>query len=302
MGEFDGSAYWRMLEEIRRAEQQQRQIDEATRYARVVDDSVRRAIEERRKFDDDLRHVRQIDDSFRRDLERQRQIDAAAKYWRLYDELGIARRQADLMALPLVSSVLDTYLERQRKMSAVEQMAFGQLRQAELDWLLRTSISPYPNIAALNRATASGAREALYGRLNIGLSRAGLLAEVELDDESDDGKGDQSSVESQLIEVIPAEALDALRRVEFVPFSLLSAAVRDPKMLLGVTPRTFEQFVAELISRLGITDVILTPERADGGRDVLGTVKAAGISLIVAFECKRYALCETLSRPRVLEI
>jgi HJR/Mrr/RecB family endonuclease len=44
-----------------------------------------------------------------------------------------------------------------------------------------------------------------------------------------------------------------------------------------------------LVSRLGIDDVLLTPERADGGRDVIGTKRVLGIPLILAFECKRYA-------------
>jgi HJR/Mrr/RecB family endonuclease len=77
--------------------------------------------------------------------------------------------------------------------------------------------------------------------------------------------------------------------VEFVPFSLLSQVVARPKTLFDLTSRTFEQFVAELVSRLGIDDVLLTPERADGGRDVIGTKRVLGIPLIFAFECKRYA-------------
>lgn len=224
---------------------------------------------------------------FRRVQEHQRQ----------FDEVSRVSRQ--LMKMPYSIDQITSHLPQWDRLLSVQHAIdqVHQLRQSpmeevmsqqgrQLEQILRFSVQPFPDLTTIGRAPLQRIFDA-YNHLNFGLANAALLAEVELEEEPDDR--DAIEVESQLVEVVPAEALDALRRVRFVPFSLLSKVIARPKTLFDLTPRTFEQFVAELVSRLGIDDVLLTPERADGGRDVIGTKRVLGFPLILAFECKRYA-------------
>lgn len=285
MSGSDGSFYWRMLEDIRRLEEQQRRLDQITRHQAIFDDPVRLALEQQNRLEQAVRRSQIVDEPFRRGIEQQRQIDEATSRWRIFDELQIARRQSDFMSLLPVQRALQD-LGRLPRMSSLDDSLVRRFGEAER--LLRLSANPYPDVPSLDLGAADQAFRARFGRINTGLYDAGLLAEVEFGGDPDSAVADATEIENQLIEVVPAEALEALRRVEFVPFSLLMAAVTNPRILFDVPPRTFEQFIAELMSRLGVQDVILTPERADGGRDVIGTVKVADIPLILAFECKRY--------------
>jgi len=213
-----------------------------------------------------------------------RQIDALMKVPRLIDQLSSADHLRQWGRLLSVQQAIDEV--HQLRQSPLEEVIAQQGRQ--LEQILRLSVQPFPDLAAISRASFQQEFFDAFNHLNLGIANAALLGEVELESE-EPAEGDAVEVESQLVEVVPAEALDALRRVRFVPFSLLSRVISRPKTLFDLTPRTFEQFVAELVSRLGIDDVLLTPERADGGRDVIGTKRVLGIPLILAFECKRYA-------------
>lgn len=53
-------------------------------------------------------------------------------------------------------------------------------------------------------------------------------------------------------------------------------------------PRAFEVFVASLVEQLGFENVQLTPAAKDQGRDVLAIKKVHGLSILFAFECKRF--------------
>ena len=94
---------------------------------------------------------------------------------------------------------------------------------------------------------------------------------------------------AQLVALAPADALSDLEEVSFAPLRWLDAALRDPHVMLQLGPREFEEFTAALVERLGISIVQLTSTKADGGRDILGTVCTAGLEFVVALECKRYS-------------
>lgn len=85
------------------------------------------------------------------------------------------------------------------------------------------------------------------------------------------------------------EAKSALISVDSLPLWLIARIMRSPSEVKNLTPRQFEEFVAEILSQLGFSDVILTPRSGDGGKDVIASHQVNGIPLSFYFECKRYA-------------
>jgi restriction endonuclease Mrr len=77
--------------------------------------------------------------------------------------------------------------------------------------------------------------------------------------------------------------------VDRLPLRLLSRILKNPSEVRGITPRQFEEFIAELLSELGFNNVILTPRSGDGGKDVIASHSVQGIPLTFYFECKKYA-------------
>ncbi len=62
----------------------------------------------------------------------------------------------------------------------------------------------------------------------------------------------------------------------------------NPKLLYELTPRGFEEFVAEVLDRLGYT-VTLTPASKDGGKDIYAARKDHLGNFLYVVECKKYA-------------
>jgi len=85
------------------------------------------------------------------------------------------------------------------------------------------------------------------------------------------------------------EEKSALISVDGLPFRLVAKIMRSPNEVKNLTPRQFEEFVAETLAQLGFTDVILTPRSRDGGKDVIASRQMNGIPLSFYFECKKYA-------------
>lgn len=81
----------------------------------------------------------------------------------------------------------------------------------------------------------------------------------------------------ELIEVVHASWDRVLRDIATRPHS-----IHD------LTPRQFEEFMAELLEREGM-NVTLTPPSKDGGYDILATSKSQFGSHLYLVECKRYA-------------
>lgn len=85
------------------------------------------------------------------------------------------------------------------------------------------------------------------------------------------------------------EQESALVSVDSLPLHLIARILRAPHEVKNLSPRQFEEFIAETLSQLGFTDVILTPRSRDGGKDVIASHKVNNIPLSFYFECKHYA-------------
>lgn len=155
---------------------------------------------------------------------------------------------------------------------------------------MAASMRPFLDLAGID---ALGTSQALA--FNEGISeaikQATFLAELTLEADAlgDDEASTAQEAEEQLVEIVPADALEKLRRVEFLPLVELDRIVRDPELMRRFSGRKFEEFVAMLIEELGFEDVVLTPRSGDQGRDVLAVKKVHGIKILFAFECKRYS-------------
>lgn len=89
--------------------------------------------------------------------------------------------------------------------------------------------------------------------------------------------------------ILPPEHLDRIVRAENIPFRLIHAILHDPRHMHNLTPRQFEEFIAEVVENLGFSNIILTPPSGDGGRDVIASNEINGIPMTFFFECKKYA-------------
>jgi hypothetical protein len=69
---------------------------------------------------------------------------------------------------------------------------------------------------------------------------------------------------------------------------LISQLSKNPDEMYRMDPRSFEELVAQLLSREGF-DVTLTPPTKDGGRDVLAVENTAAGQHLYLVECKRQA-------------
>ncbi len=75
--------------------------------------------------------------------------------------------------------------------------------------------------------------------------------------------------------------------VSNVSGSLLRHLSTDPTMWYRLTPRQFEEVVADLLGKQGYT-VSLTPASRDGGKDIYAASKTSLGSFLYLVECKRY--------------
>lgn len=86
---------------------------------------------------------------------------------------------------------------------------------------------------------------------------------------------------------VPPEYAQLIVRADRLPFRVIRDILSDPRHMHDLTPRQFEEFIAEIVERLGFGNVILTPRSGDGGRDVIASKEVKGIPLTFYFECKK---------------
>jgi hypothetical protein len=159
-----------------------------------------------------------------------REIDSFMKVSRVIDQISSGKPQWARL-VNVQQAIAEVHQLRQNPM---EEVVARQGRQ--LEQILRFSAQPFPDLTTFSRVAHQRRFVDAYNHLNLGLANAAFLGEVELEDEEPDER-DAGEVESQLVEVVPAEALDSLRRVGFVPFSLLAKVIARPKTLFDLTPR-----------------------------------------------------------------
>ena len=76
--------------------------------------------------------------------------------------------------------------------------------------------------------------------------------------------------------------------VRSVTAALINKLAANPKLVYSLTPRQFEEVVAELLSRRGY-DITLTPASRDGGVDIYAAKQLEVGSFLYIVECKKYA-------------
>jgi len=75
---------------------------------------------------------------------------------------------------------------------------------------------------------------------------------------------------------------------------LLRMIVRKPDLLFQISPRQFEEIIAEVFFKKGY-DVQLTKATRDGGRDIVAIADQMGIRSKYLIECKRYSMAHKVS-------
>jgi HJR/Mrr/RecB family endonuclease len=95
------------------------------------------------------------------------------------------------------------------------------------------------------------------------------------------------SQQARIAEVVPSKREVPVQLVD-VSSKLIKQLAANPRQLYLLQPRKFEELVAELLHDMG-SDVQLTPESKDGGRDVLASINTPFGKLLLIVECKRYA-------------
>ena len=70
---------------------------------------------------------------------------------------------------------------------------------------------------------------------------------------------------------------------------LIKFIARNPTLLFEISPRKFEEIIAELFLKKGF-DVELTKQTRDGGRDIIAISKEMDVQTKYIIECKRYAI------------
>jgi hypothetical protein len=286
-------------------------------------DAIRRIIEDQER----LRHMSDPSDAVRRTMEDQERLrrifepsDAVRTVQQSVDDklslmaqdvLGLSQTHREAVAkLAATGSLAREYLaEIERVLQHNSVTADAITRQYALDanaleatrLMLAQAVLPLPafDLSALSRTYSFdfASLEAAIARINAAIDGATYLGEADYlpQEEGDDEDGEHAQggepetvIEDQLIEIVPIAVLDQLRRVEFVPIKMLDQMLRSPNAMRLLTGRDFERFVATLVDELGFEDVVLTPRSSDNGRDVLARKTLHGISMLFAFECKRY--------------
>lgn len=90
------------------------------------------------------------------------------------------------------------------------------------------------------------------------------------------------------IEVDSAPYKQIVTDVTEVSEELLRRLSENPPLVYELSPRKFEEVVAELLSRQGY-EITVTPLTRDGGKDVYASQKTALGSFLYIVQCKKYA-------------
>ncbi len=85
----------------------------------------------------------------------------------------------------------------------------------------------------------------------------------------------------------PRPSLIIPRLIIPVHSCLVSLIKDNPKSLFNITPRQFEELIAELFRDFGF-EIELTRATRDGGRDIIAVYEIANIKTKYLVECKRY--------------
>jgi hypothetical protein len=83
---------------------------------------------------------------------------------------------------------------------------------------------------------------------------------------------------------VPIELAPRLKRINEELYSYLS---RNPHLMYELSPRKFEELIADILKNMGC-EIELTPQTRDGGRDVLAVIRTPVSKMLIIVECKKY--------------
>ena len=88
--------------------------------------------------------------------------------------------------------------------------------------------------------------------------------------------------------IILPETPKIITDVKVIGSSLIEKVSRNPELMRSITPREFEEFVADLFCKKGY-NVTLTPQTRDGGKDFYIVEDKGFGKFLYYIECKRYS-------------
>ena len=98
----------------------------------------------------------------------------------------------------------------------------------------------------------------------------------------------------------PQEFSKNLIEVQFDP-RLLNFIWQHPEKIYSLTPREFEEFIAELLHKFGYK-VQLNPIGPDGGVDIIAELEGNIGSELMLVQCKRYKDSKKVGRPIIQQL
>jgi len=96
------------------------------------------------------------------------------------------------------------------------------------------------------------------------------------------------SSEPTIVQPAPPQLIEIPKLIVAVNRDIASIVARDPDILRRLSPRAFEEFIAEIFSGFGY-QVELTAQTRDGGKDLIAVRNDHGIMSKILVECKRFS-------------
>jgi len=241
--------------------------------------------------------LRQLTSSAAIDLQRQLDSSAVHAAIRQVEESAVeqVRRYLDSMRRQTVAFEM---LEARINSPVIEAIRGFDAQHAAFRDQLQRTIAPLPDISAwsigLETSRIRLDYEAQWAAINSAVRDATLLwtsplPEREHRAEDDEEHPSSSPPSEQILRSVPAAARPALESVDLLPLRVLDRIYNAPRAIHQLTPRQFEELVAEILHELQFERIELTPRSADKGRDVVATKRVNGLPLLFAFECKKNA-------------
>lgn len=218
------------------------------------------------------------------------QVDYLVKYWDEFNKLNTIAIEAKKSLAAINVNQIQGYLERIRPLNIDKAIFITNSKFTESARKLAEQDSKLLELIDTERFKNL---IEIYHTQNIEFSTK--LAESirqlnlrELTSFHDISADEIDEIEPENI-ILPDEHKSNLIKVEGFPLRVISSILRDPKQLRNLSPRQFEGFIADILSKLEFENVVLTPRSSDGGKDVIASKKVNGIPVSFYFECKKYA-------------
>lgn len=100
--------------------------------------------------------------------------------------------------------------------------------------------------------------------------------------------------EGKLIYLPKHDSIYTPQLILAVHSDLIKLIARQPNLIFEISPRKFEEIIAELFFKKGF-EVELTKQTRDGGRDIIAISKEMDVRTKYLIECKRYAMTRNIS-------